>query len=328
MRVFCALYHIAMRWKMKEFIIAPNDSGQRLDKFLTKAMPELPKSMMYRLIRKKDIKLNGKRCEISARLSEGDVVRVYVKDEVAAVKKQDMSFLRSKNELEVVYEDENIIIVFKPIGLDSHGNGENNDDTLINRIKLYLCNKSEFNPDEENTFSPALCSRLDRNTTGIVTAAKNSAALREMNEGIRSGSVHKIYRCVTASVPPKGSDILIAYHYRQEGRSIVKISAEPLENYKQIRTGYTVIGEKSGMALLEIRLFTGRTHQIRAHLAHIGCPVLGDGKYGNIAINKRHGIFRQALCAHRLEFDFPSGSMLEYLNKIQPQSPHSLDFPT
>mgnify|MGYP000355598502 CR=1 FL=1 len=299
---------------MKEFVIRQNDSGQRIDKFLQKAMPELPKSMMYRLIRKKDIKINGKRCNIGDMLSENDIVRVYVKDEVSAVKKADMGFLAASEQLDIVYEDNNIIVVFKPTGLDSHSNGESRTDTLIDRIKLYLYRKGGFAPDSENSFAPALCSRLDRNTMGLVTAAKNAAALREFNLGIKNGAVRKIYRCITVKKPPKTEDILTAYHFRDSGRNIVRISDTPERGYKEIRTGYKIIGESKGLYLMEIRLFTGRTHQIRAHLSHIGVPVLGDGKYGNIAANKRHGIFRQQLCASTLEFEFAESSPLEYLN--------------
>lgn len=313
---------------MKEFIIKQNDSGQRVDKFLQKAMPELPKSMMYRLIRKKDIKINGKRCGISDILSENDVVRVYVKDELSSEKKQDMSFLKASYKADIVYEDENILIAFKPMGLDSHGNGENSADTLINRIKLYLYDKGDFVPENEKTFAPALCSRLDRNTIGLVTAAKNAAALREMNEGIKNGCVHKIYRCLTAFRPPSTEAILTAYHFRGENRNIVRISDSPAEGYREIKTGYKVLSEKSGIFLLEVRLYTGRTHQIRAHLAHIGCPILGDGKYGNTAVNKRYGIFRQALCAYSLEFDFPEDSLLSSLNSVKAEIPdkYSADF--
>ena len=144
-------------------MINDNDSGQRVDKFLSKAMPQLPKSMMYRLIRKKDVKVNGKRCEISTKLAAGDELTVYVKDELAGGKKHDMSFLNVPAELDVVYEDSNIIIVNKPVGLDSHSSSSFSDN-LVDRIRHYLYDKNEYDPDSESSFSPAVCSRLDRNT--------------------------------------------------------------------------------------------------------------------------------------------------------------------
>ncbi|MBR0511476.1 MAG: RluA family pseudouridine synthase [Ruminococcus sp.] len=306
---------------MKKFVINDNDSGQRIDKFVTKALPDLPKSMMYRLIRKKDIKINGKRCDIASRLNTGDIVTIYVKDDVSEVMQHDMSFLKFSTELDIVYEDENVIIVNKPVGLDSHSNGSPLTDTLIDRIKHYLYDKKEYSPDSENSFAPALCSRLDRNTCGLVTAAKTASALRDINAAIKNGCVHKVYHCITTSAPPKKEDILTAYHQKDESRNLVKILDSPCDGFKPIKTGYRVLAEKAPLALVEVTLYTGRTHQIRAHLAHIGAPVLGDGKYGNTAVNKRYGVFRQALCAYSLKFELLEESAVSYLNKLEITAP-------
>ncbi|MCM1007827.1 MAG: RluA family pseudouridine synthase [Ruminococcus flavefaciens] len=301
---------------MKKFTINNNDCDQRIDKFILKAMPDMPKGMLYKLIRKKDIKINGKRCEISTRLCEGDIVTVFVKDELSASKKHDMSFLNASGEPEIVYEDENILIADKPIGLDSHSSDLSGGDTLINRIKLYLYNKKEYYPESENSFAPAICSRLDRNTSGLVISAKNAASLREINSAIKDGAVHKIYRCICTNHPPKAADIIIAFHKKEESGNIVKISDFPADGYKEIKTGYKIIRQKKGLSLVEIRLFTGRTHQIRAHMSHIGSPLLGDGKYGDIQANKRYNTFCQQLCAYSLEFNLPETSPLSYLNKL------------
>lgn len=305
---------------MKKFLINDNDCGQRIDKFLSKAMPQLPKSMMYRLIRKKDVKVNGKRCEISTKLNAGDELTVYVKDELAAGKQHDMSFLKVPAELDIVYEDANIIIVNKPVGLDSHS-GSTFTDNLVDRIRHYLYDIKEYDPDSESSFSPAVCSRLDRNTCGLVTAAKTAEALREINAAIRAGKMTKIYRCITVGTPPHGSGIIEAYHKKEESRNLVKISDTPIEGYKPIKTGYKVLAVKGSLSLVEITLFTGRTHQIRAHMAHVGAPVLGDGKYGNVAVNKRMNVFRQALCAYSVRFGLDEGSPLAYLRNITPEAP-------
>ncbi len=302
---------------MKEFVINNNDSGQRIDKFILKAMPDMPKSMMYKLIRKKDIKLNGKRCELSDRLCEGDVVRVYVKDELSAVREQSLDFLNAPAELDIVYEDENILVVNKPVGVETHPSYGQGNDTLIDRIKRYLYDKGDFSPADESSFSPAVCSRLDRNTAGLVTAAKNASALREVNTAIREGNMHKIYHCICISPLPKSEDILTAYHKKDSSRNTVRISDTPQEDFREIRTGYRVLEQKKGLSLVEVTLYTGRTHQIRAHLAHIGSPLLGDGKYGDTAVNKRYGVFHQALCAYAVRFSLPEDSPLSYLNDTE-----------
>ncbi|MBD5159398.1 MAG: RluA family pseudouridine synthase [Ruminococcus sp.] len=301
---------------MVTFTVNDNDCGQRVDKFVTKALPELPKSMMYRLFRKKDIKINGKRCDISAILNAGDVVTVYVKQELSAEKKHDMNFLNSPPDLDIIHEDDNILITFKPVGLDPHSNSTSTADTLIDRIKHYLYNKNEYSPETENSFAPALCNRLDRNTSGLIISAKNAVSLREINEAIRNGNLHKIYRCVTVTPPPQNEDIISAYHRKDDGRNIVRISDKKSDGYKPIRTGYKVLDRKNGLFLIEVTLFTGRTHQIRAHLAHVGAYILGDGKYGNTSLNKRYGVFRQTLCAYSLKFELPETSPLAYLNKL------------
>lgn len=307
---------------MKEFIINSNDSGQRIDKFLSKTMPDMPKSLMYRLIRKKDIKLNGKRCEASDKLCEGDVVKVFLKDDLSAPKTSNLSFKTASAEPDIVYEDSNIVVVFKPVGLDPHSGSGSQSDTMIDRIKLYLYNRNEYQPDKENSFAPALCNRLDRNTAGLMIAAKTAEALREINSAIRDGAIHKIYRCVTVCPPPKKEDIITAWHRKDDGRNIVRISDSPADGFKEIKTGYRVISKAdNGQCLVEITLYTGRTHQIRAHMAHIGAPLLGDGKYGNIAANKRYGVYRQQLCACGLSFSLPETSPLLYLNELNIKAP-------
>ena len=299
---------------MKEFIINSNDANQRLDKFIQKSVPRLPQNMMYKAIRNKRIKINGKRAEISTRLQAGDIVQMYINDEFfdTAVETE---FMAAPAVLDIVYEDENIVLIDKKNGLVVHEDNENTVDTLINRLKHYLYDKGEYKPDEENSFAPSLCNRLDRNTGGIVIAAKNAESLRILNQKIKDRELEKYYLCITAGVPPKKKDTITAYLEKNSDDNIVKVTDRKTDRNKTIITTYKVLKTKENLALLEIKLDTGRTHQIRAHMAYIGCPLLGDGKYGINRVNKEYKIKTQALYSYKLKFTFKSDSgCLEYLN--------------
>ena len=270
--------------------------------------------MMYKAIRNKRIKINGKRAEISTRLQVGDIVQMYINDEFfdTAVETE---FMSAPAVLDIVYEDENIILIDKKNGLVVHEDNENTVDTLINRLKHYLYDKGEYNPEEENSFAPSLCNRLDRNTGGIVIAAKNVESLRILNQKIKYRELEKYYLCITVGVPPKKKDTITAYLEKNSDDNTVKVTDRKTDKNKTIITTYKVLKTKENLALLEIKLDTGRTHQIRAHMAHIGCPLLGDGKYGINKVNKEYKIKTQALYSYKLKFTFTTdSSCLEYLN--------------
>lgn len=301
---------------MKSFTINKNDADQRLDKFITKSVPLLPKTLLYKYIRIKRIKVNGKRAEISTRLQEGDIVDMYINDEFFEAAPQKYDFLKASKNINIVYEDENIILCDKKAGVLCHPDDKEYTDTLINRIKRYLYEKGEFNPDSESSFTPALVNRIDRNTGGIVIAAKNAESLRILNQKMKDRELHKFYLCIVHGIPKMKSGLLEGYLLKNEDKNIVKISKNRLNDSKEIRTKYYVLESKNDLSLIEVELLTGRTHQIRAHFASIGHPLLGDGKYGTNAQNKKYGYKKQCLYSYKLVFDFTSDAgILEYLNK-------------
>lgn len=300
---------------MRTLIINRNDAGQRLDKFLSKAVKAMPKSLMYKGIRTKKIKVNRKRAEIGYILEEGDTVELFISEEFFSDNASDSAFMKLTPKLDIVYEDENIMLLDKRPGLIVHSDDEEDVNTLISHVKAYLYRKGEYNPEDEQSFAPALCNRIDRNTGGIVIAAKNSEALRIMNEKIRNDELSKFYLAAVHGHMPKRADTLHGYLRKDQVNNIVDISTVKKPGYKEIVTKYRVLDEKNGLSLIEVELVTGRTHQIRAHFSSIGHPLLGDGKYGVNRDDKKLGYKFQALYAFRLEFHFRTDSgALSYLN--------------
>ncbi len=301
---------------MKEFVIKKNDAGQRLDKYITKSFPLIPQSLMYKYIRNKRIKVNGKKSEISYKLCVDDVISMYVNDEFFEPTKPKYDFMSAGKALKIVYEDDNIILIDKPAGILSHPDEGNYTDTAITRVKRYLYEKGEYNPDNEMSFAPALVNRIDRNTCGIIIGAKNAESLRILNEKLKNRELHKYYLCVAIGKLKNREGIIKGYLEKNEKQNRVYISEKSNDKTKAIATKYNVLDYKGGLSLVEVELLTGRTHQIRASFSHLGNPLLGDGKYGTNAQNKQFGGYKkQFLYSYKLAFDFETDAgILNYLN--------------
>ena len=300
---------------MKTVTVNTNDANQRIDKFLGKMFKTMPKSLVYKGIRKKRIKVNGKRCDIDYILKVGDKIDLYINDEFFTVPDERLSFLKIKEpSLSVVSEDENIILMDKRPGVIVHDDDSEKINTLLNHMKAYLCTKGEYNPNEENSFVPSLCNRIDRNTGGIVIGAKNAMALKILNEKIKTREIKKFYLCLVQGRLPQKEGILKDYLVKNNEQNRVYIHHTPVPDGKTIITGYRVVKENKLTSLVEVELFTGRTHQIRAHFASIGHPLAGDGKYGTNEFNDKVGMKTQALYSYKIEFAFEDENPLSYLN--------------
>ncbi len=300
---------------MKKFIIQKNDAGQRLDKFVLKAALGLSPSLMYKYIRKKAIKVNGKRAEISYRLCERDVVEMYINDDFFSEKKNSFLDIGYDPKLDIIFEDENLMLIDKKPGVLVHEDAFEKRDTLINQVLLYLYKKGEYDPEGETSFVPSLCNRLDKNTGGIVIVAKNAKSQRLLYDIVKHRKVVKKYLALVHGIFNKKSDILTAFLTKRPSGNIVDVTDIETEGSRKIITKYNVLREGKELSLLEIELVTGRTHQIRAHMAHVGHPVVGDCKYGYSRDNKIMPFRHQALYATSLEFviDDPENE-LYYLN--------------
>ena len=301
---------------MKEFTVGKNDANQRLDRWLSKNLPLLPAPLAQKYIRLKRVKLNGKGAKRDTRLQVGDLLQLYINDEFFEIPTPENAFLKLfKPKLDILYEDEHILLVNKAPGMVVHGDETEHVNTLINHIQAYLYQKKEWNPFREHAFAPALCNRIDRNTGGIVIAAKTAEALRIMNQKIKDREIEKYYLCAIHGRmnPPEGK--LEGFLSKDEAKKQVFVKSRPVPGARTAVTKYRTLTSGRGLSLLECDLITGRTHQIRAQLAAAGHPLLGDGKYGSEKLNRRYGMRRQALWSWSLEFRFttPAGE-LEYLN--------------
>ena len=300
---------------MREFTIGKNDAGQRLDRFVARNLPLLPPALLQKYIRLKRIKVNGKGSKRDTRLCVGDILQLYINDEFFDKPTEDNLFLSVfRPQLNLVYEDENLLLVDKRPGMVVHADETEKVNTLINHIQAYLYQKKEWNPKWENAFAPALCNRIDRNTGGIVIAAKNAETLRIINEKIKNHELEKSYLCVTVGRPRPAEGRVEGFLRKDEAKKEVTFFDHPIPGGKTAVTLYRTLESRGELSLVECRLLTGRTHQIRVSMAHLGCPLLGDGKYGRGDVNRRYGETRQALYSYKLRFAFSSpAGLLDYL---------------
>lgn len=290
---------------MKEILVDKNESDQRLDRFLKKYLANAPQGFVYKMIRKKNIKVNEGRAKPETTIFEGDTIQLYLSDETIDKFIAEKAEIKSKLIPNIIYEDDNIILINKPAGLLSHGASKEFEENIVDSMISYLIQKGDFVPRIEKTFTPSICNRLDRNTSGIIIGAKNYQSLKAVNEAIKNGHIRRFYKTIV-----KGNLVkeirAEGYLVKDEEKNRVEIYEDDIEGSKKVTTNIKPLQNKNGYSMLEIELITGRTHQIRGHLSSLGYPVIGDRKYGNretnMKFNEGTGLDNQLLHAYKVEF--------------------------
>jgi 23S rRNA pseudouridine955/2504/2580 synthase len=301
---------------LREIRVGKNDSNQRLDRFLKKYMDEAGTGFIYKMLRKKNIKVNESKASPEMMIFEGDTIQLYISDETIDKFIGTKEVRKSKLAPRIIYEDENLVLVNKPAGILSHGAGEEFEENIVDSLVTYLIQKGDYIPRIEKTFSPSICNRLDRNTSGVIIGAKNSEALRLVNKAIKEGSVRKYYKTIVKGTIKEDFEHK-GFLIKDEDRNLVDISDKQGERSKDVYTKFRVIMSKGGYSLLEVELITGRTHQIRSTLQTMGYPVIGDRKYGNSVVNdefrKKYGLQNQWLHGYKIVLNGLE-EKLDYLN--------------
>lgn len=302
---------------MIEIIIGKNDNEQRADRFLKKYLNKAPKGYVYKMIRKKRIKLNGKNIKPENTIYEGDIIKFFLSQETIDKFRENTEKMLENVNLDIIYEDDNILVINKPIGLLSHSaDGDYTEKNLVDEMVTYLYRKGDYSPRIEKTFRPSICNRLDKNTSGIVLGAKNYETLKELNSAFRDRKIDKYYKSVIRGDLNKDLE-LKSYIEKDINKNMMKITNKDKANSKEIITKVKKIYSDGEYTLIEVELITGRTHQIRAHLASIGHPIVGDRKYGdkktNIFFRENYKLDNQFLHCYKIEISGLDG-ILSYLN--------------
>lgn len=325
---------------MKEFTIGNNEEGQKLNKYLFKVLKEAPASFCYKMLRKKNITLNGKKATGNESLKSGDKINIFLSDETFAkfsgsihksggTNKEEQQVLKYKDasqkiNAQIVYEDAHILLYNKPVGALSQ-KAKDTDYSMNEHFISYLLKSGQLSAEQMRTFKPSICNRLDRNTSGLLICGKTLQGLQTMNRLLKERTIHKYYRCIVYATIKEGF-LLEGYLSKNESTNKVVVSKHFFEGADEIKTAFSPLkswvmdinGRQMPFTLMEVKLITGKTHQIRAHLASIGHPIVGDYKYGdrnkNDLIKRVFGVQSQLLHAYRLSFEEMEGTF-EYLSK-------------